>query len=55
MVNDNLRISSMTVGTKIIIDHTEVDESIKGPGVGSQLVEASVEYARKEGVKILPL
>ena len=40
---------------KIIIDHTEVDESLKGQGVGYKLVEASVDYARENQVKILPL
>lgn len=40
---------------KIIIDHTEVDESLKGQGVGKLLVEAAVEVARKEGAKILPV
>lgn len=40
---------------KIIIDHTEVDESLKGQGVGYKLVEASVIYARERHIKILPL
>ena len=39
---------------KIIIDRTEVDESLKGQGVGYKLVEAAVEYARKQQIKILP-
>ncbi|WP_431134442.1 GNAT family N-acetyltransferase [Psychroserpens mesophilus] len=40
---------------KIIIDHTEVDESLKGQGIGYKLVDASVEYAREHHIKILPL
>ena len=40
---------------KIIIDHTEVDASLKGEGVGYKLVEASVNYARNKQIKILPL
>ncbi|WP_191859440.1 GNAT family N-acetyltransferase [Hanstruepera ponticola] len=40
---------------KIIIDHTEVDESLKGQGVGYKLVEEAVKYAREKDVKILPL
>lgn len=40
---------------KIIIDHTEVDASLKGQGVGYQLVEAAVNYARERHLKILPL
>ncbi|RNC87249.1 MAG: N-acetyltransferase [Winogradskyella sp.] len=40
---------------KIIIDHTEVDESLKGQGVGYKLVEASVDFARGNNLKIMPL
>lgn len=40
---------------KFIIDHTEVDESSKGQGVGYQLVEAAVVYARENNQKIMPL
>jgi hypothetical protein len=40
---------------KLIIDHTEVDESLKGQGIGYKLVEASVIYAREKQIKILPL
>ena len=40
---------------KIIIDHTEVDESVKGQGVGYKLVEASVNFARANNLKIMPL
>jgi predicted GNAT family acetyltransferase len=40
---------------KIIIDHTEVNESLKGKGVGYKLVEASVKYARDNNLKIMPL
>ena len=40
---------------KIIIYHTEVDESLKGQVVGYKLVEASVEFARENNLKIMPL
>lgn len=40
---------------RMIIEHTEVDESLKGQGVGAKLLETLVEYARKEDVKVLPL
>lgn len=39
---------------KIIIDHTEVDSSLKGQGIGYKLVEAAIEYARENQIKILP-
>lgn len=40
---------------KIIIDHTEVDQSLKGQGVGYKLVETAVVCAREKDIKILPL
>lgn len=39
----------------IIIDHTDVSEKLKGQGIGKRLVAHAVEYARKKGIKILPL
>lgn len=39
---------------KMIIDHTEVDETYEGKGLGRQLVKAGVEYAREHQLKILP-
>jgi len=38
---------------KISIDHTEVDESLEGKGIGSQLVEHVVAFARETGIKII--
>ena len=32
---------------KIIIDHTEVNDSLRGKGAGKKLVAVSVEFARK--------
>lgn len=40
---------------KIIIDHTEVDASLKGEGVGKDLVAEGVKYARENDLKIIPL
>jgi uncharacterized protein len=40
---------------KIIIDHTEVGEELKGKGAGKQMLMALVEKARAEGFKIMPL
>ena len=40
---------------KMIIEHTEVDESLKGQGVGAKLLEYLVDYVRKEEIKVLPL
>ena len=41
--------------TKFIIDHTEVDTNFGGKGYGKKLVMAAVEYARENGLKIIPL
>ncbi len=40
---------------KMVIQHTEVDESLRGKNIGFQLVEQGVEYARQENLKILPV
>ena len=40
---------------KIIIDHTEVGDSLRGQGVGYKLVEASVNFMRAKGIKVIPL
>lgn len=41
--------------TRIIIDHTEVSEALRGSGAGLKLVAAGVDYARKNHLKIIPL
>jgi predicted GNAT family acetyltransferase len=38
-----------------IIEHTDVDESLKGLGVGKKLVAKVVERMRRENRKIIPL
>ncbi|MBN7815826.1 GNAT family N-acetyltransferase [Algoriphagus pacificus] len=40
---------------KLIIEHTEVDDSLQGQGIGAKLLEALVDYVRKEEIKVLPL
>lgn len=36
----------------LIIDHTEVDESLKGKGIGMQLLNKTVEFTRANNWKI---
>lgn len=40
---------------KIIIEHTEVSDELRGKKVGYQLVDAAVAYARTHSLKIIPL
>ncbi len=46
---------SMAGETKMILDHTEVNEKYAGQGVGKSIVLYIVDYARKNNLKILPL
>ena len=41
--------------SKIIADHTGVDDSLRGTGVGKALVERLIADARTEGFTIVPL
>ncbi|MCH8487330.1 MAG: N-acetyltransferase [Candidatus Cyclonatronum sp.] len=40
---------------KIIIDHTEVSDVLRGKGAGKKMVIKAVAYARENGIKIIPL
>jgi predicted GNAT family acetyltransferase len=46
---------SRTNPTLIIIDHTHVDESLKGQGVGRQLLDALVAWARDTKTRVVAL
>jgi predicted GNAT family acetyltransferase len=57
-MQDGKRLAEMTysvAGTRVIIDHTYVDEALRGTGAGKQLVHAAVEWARAEHARLLPL
>ncbi|MDX5340279.1 MAG: N-acetyltransferase [Cyclobacteriaceae bacterium] len=45
----------MAGAQRMIIEHTEVDESLQGQGVGMKLLEALVDFVRKENIKVIPL
>ena len=40
---------------KIIIDHTEVDETYGGQGLGKKALLALVEWTRNNNIKVIPL
>jgi predicted GNAT family acetyltransferase len=55
---DGERLAEMTytvAGSRVIIDHTDVDDRLRGTGVGKQLVHAAVKWARAENARLLPL
>jgi predicted GNAT family acetyltransferase len=52
---DHERIAELTYkrdGDTINIDHTEVDESLRGQHVGQKLVDEAVKFARENNLKI---
>jgi predicted GNAT family acetyltransferase len=46
---------SRTNDTLIIIDHTEVDATLSGKGVGRRMLGELVQWARQTGTKVVPL
>lgn len=55
---DGRRLATMTyslAGDIVIIDHTEVDDALRGTGAGARLVAAAVEWARAENRRVIPL
>ena len=40
--------------TKIIADHTGVDDSLRGTGIARALVDRLVADARRDGIRIVP-
>ena len=59
-VNNDEKIVAEMVYTmpspdKMIIEHTEVNDELKGQNVGFQLVKTAVEFARANNIKIIPL
>jgi predicted GNAT family acetyltransferase len=57
--NDGRRLAEMTYSrtnpSLIIIDHTDVDASLGGQGVGRKLLQALVGWVRSAGIKVIPL
>jgi len=54
--SDHKRLAELTYSKpddkSIDIDHTEVDESLRGQGIGEKLVKEAAEFAREKGLKI---
>lgn len=41
-------------GKPMNLEHTFVDDELRGQQIGFKLVQSAVEYARTEGLKIIP-
>ena len=56
---DGRRLAEMTClragATRAIVDHTAVDDALRGDGAGMRLLQALVAWARAEGLKIIPV
>ena len=54
---DGRRLAEMTYvragATRVLIDHTSVDDALRGEGAGMLLLEAAVAWARGEGLKVI--
>ena len=55
---DGEKLAELTyrvAGTRVILDHTDVDDRLRGTGAGKRLVAAAVDWARKENAHLMPL
>lgn len=53
------RLAEMTyskAGTdRVIIDHTQVADELRGQDAGNEMLQEAVAYARAKGISIIPL
>lgn len=52
------RLAELTytvAGARVILDHTHVEDALRGTGTGAKLVAAAVQWARAGGRKLMPL
>ena len=58
MMNGDTQLGEMVVGISaenLTVYHTEVAPSAEGKGFAKKLLVAMVDYARKNGLKVIPL
>lgn len=41
-------------GDQLIFTHTEVPQEARGQGIGDELARAGMDYARSEGLRVVP-
>ncbi len=54
MGDETARIDYSRSGEALTLLHTEVPKAFEGKGVGGKLAQAALEYARSEGLKVVP-
>ncbi len=47
-------VYTMSSPDKMIIEHTEVDPSLGGRGIGKQLLGVLIDYVRENNIKVSP-
>ena len=52
--NKLAKLTYVLQNKQMVIDHTEVDKLLRGQNIGIKLVKAGVDFARNNGLKILP-
>jgi len=56
MMKDNIQVAEMIYRMDdsylMVIEHTEVDKSLRGEGIGEKLLNELVEYARSKSIKV---
>jgi predicted GNAT family acetyltransferase len=55
---DGKRLAELTytvAGSRVILDHTSVDDALRGTGAGNALVKAAVDWARAGNRRLMPL
>lgn len=43
------------IGSQIVLEHTEVSPELRGRGVAGALAKAGLEYARANGLTVIPV
>jgi uncharacterized protein len=58
--NGGVRVAALTFsagpdGKIVMLDHTEVDSSLRGQGIAQKLVHAAVDWARERHIRLVPV
>jgi predicted GNAT family acetyltransferase len=43
------------VGERVVLPHTGVPREMEGRGIGSRLAKTALEWAREEGLRVVPI